>query len=83
MTQILSNIAQTIVDDLRGSIHDRKFQPRIWAKDGLDHVRIYTGSGSEHLRVYLTRIERSQSRMAWGTQIDDVLASDPTQALCK
>ena len=80
MTTIASQIAQTIIDDLRSKISDRRFQPRLWSAS--DHARIYTGSRSEHLRVWPTgRVERSQPRLSWGEQIDQVLDADPTAGM--
>jgi hypothetical protein len=75
---ILRQIADTIVADLKALISDRKFAPRVWT-GATDHVRIYTGSRDEHIKVYLTRTERSQSRMSWGAQIDEVLSEAHAQ----
>lgn len=56
---------------LRSKISDSKFSPRVW--EGSDHARVYTGSRNEHVRVYDDgRVEHSQSRMSWGSEINEV-----------
>lgn len=67
--------ANQIAQALRTVITDSKCQPRVWASPDGKQVRVYTGNRGEYLAVDAEgNVTRSQSRMAWGMQIDAVLA---------
>lgn len=68
--KMAGQVAETVVEDLKALIKHSQFRPRIWLAS--DHARIYTGSRNEYLSVYRDgRIERSQTNMSWGREIEE------------
>ncbi len=66
--------ADHIVAALRGAIKDSQMRLRVWAPEGADFARIYTGFGSEYIQVNADlTTETSRVNMTWGHIIRDIL----------
>lgn len=75
-TMSVTTKARQIATEWESKVGKGDFRPRVWAPESGTMARVYSGYRGEYVQVHADlSVSRSQSRLRWGSELDEALAS--------